>query len=244
MQSIKQLNFQDWKLAFETYHSTDLKDQALFDKIVSIKLRMNSKRVNYDWPGRKPQIIPAWFLGFLEGDGSFLVSRSNSKALSLIFAISQSHLDLALLEVIKRFLKDLAVTNVQSAPGADGRDFANLYESIDKRVSDNNRKMCHLRVNRSLFISEIFIPFLDGLTLRSNKRLDYDKWKMIFKLKGKGHHLHSEGLEVIEWLISTMNSRRLSTSSKSLKEKYTNMSAQETKRLEKKLDELLRNHSN
>ncbi len=240
LQSMKQLNFQDWKLAFETYYSTDSKDQALFEKIMSIKLRMNSKRDNYDWPGRKPQITSAWLLGFVEGDGSFLVLRSKPKKLYFRFVITQSHLDLALLEAIKRFLNDLTVTNILSSLSAGGQDFAYLNEYIDKRERSNNRKVYHLIVNHSLFISEILIPLFDGFTFRSNKRLDYDKWKTIFKLKEKGHHLHSEGLEVIEWLISMMNSRRLSTNSKSLRaEKYINMSAQETKRLEKKLDDLL-----
>ena len=240
LQSIKQLNFQDWKLAFETYYSTDSKDLVLYEEIMSIKLRMNSKRDNYDWPGRKPQITSAWLLGFVEGDGSFLVLRSNPKVLYFRFVITQSHLDLALLEAIKRFLNDLTVTNVLSSLSAGGQDFAYLNEYVDKREGSNNRKVYHLIVNHYLFISEILIPLFDGLTFRSNKRLDFEKWKTIFKLKEKGHHLHSEGLEVIEWLISMMNSRRLSTNSKSLgAEKYMNMSAEEIKRLEKKLDELL-----
>jgi LAGLIDADG DNA endonuclease family protein len=272
LQSIKQLNFQSWKLAYETYHSADSKDQALYEQIMSIKLRMNKKRDNYDWSGRKPKITPCWLLGFVEGDGSFSVSRSNPIALFIRFIIIQSDLDLVLLEAIQSFLNGLAegpsgdimsspktsaleeaaipqptggssteaeeeVAQVTILPPSaterkEGRDFATLPQrGTDKRKGgENRRKVYHLRVSHRLFISKILIPFFDRLTFISNKGLDYNKWKVIFQLKEKGHHLHPEGLEVIEWLLSQMNSQRLSTNSKSAT-KFIQMSAQETKRL-------------
>ena len=67
---------------------------------------MNTLRTNFILPlSHKIVITPYWFLGFIEGDGSFLVSTLNS--FPLRFNISQDVVNIKVLEEIKLFLLNI-----------------------------------------------------------------------------------------------------------------------------------------
>lgn len=93
----KYLNFIAFKEAFEVYiqyrnnpsaYSPEEKE-LLFNKLASLKNSMNKNRSNFELPeNHKIIITPYWLLGFIEGEGSFNVTKTGS--FSLQFSIGQT----------------------------------------------------------------------------------------------------------------------------------------------------------
>ena len=71
---------------------------------------MNKQRTWFQLPpdSHKYLITPYWLLGFVEGEGSFSI---HPRDLVLTFSITQSIIDLSLMEAIKYFLNNLPVFN-------------------------------------------------------------------------------------------------------------------------------------
>ena len=71
-------SFDDFKEAFNLYINKDknLSADSVKETILGFKNKMNTNRVNFDWPeNSKIVITKSWLLGFIEGDGSFFVRR-------------------------------------------------------------------------------------------------------------------------------------------------------------------------
>jgi hypothetical protein len=67
---------------------------------------MNSLRLDNNIPERTDfKITPYWLLGFVEGDGSFSVRRSEN--FRLVFSLTQTSKEVALFEAIKSFIINL-----------------------------------------------------------------------------------------------------------------------------------------
>ena len=78
LNSSKYLDFVNFKKAFELYLEKDnsLSKKELADRIIELKNSMNTKRTNTILPKEhKITITKSWLLGFIEGDGSFFISR-------------------------------------------------------------------------------------------------------------------------------------------------------------------------
>lgn len=75
-------------------------------KIVSIKDTMNSKREIFTYGISESQIIinPNWFIGFIEGEGTFGIKPGSS----LYFQVAQKNTSLDCLNAITKFLLDLS----------------------------------------------------------------------------------------------------------------------------------------
>ena len=145
-------------------------------------------------------ITSYWLLGFIEGDGCFSINKGNNFRLD--FSLTQSSPNLALLQKIKFFLENLPGTN---------EDFANVIGiSTVKSNKLNQYPAVRIETTRIPFITDIFIPLLEGLTWRSKKYLDFQDWKNILLLKAQGHHLTETGAELIYLVLSQMNNNRLS----------------------------------
>jgi hypothetical protein len=69
---------------------------------------------------------------------------------------------------IQNFLESLAVDS--SNPDEDR--LVNMYYTKPRQV--NHHVKCALVVKASTYINNILIPFFDGLTFFSKKRLDYE----------------------------------------------------------------------
>ena len=88
LKSTKYLNFSDFKRAFELYTSSNKITADLLEEIGQIKSGMNSLRTNYVLTdGKNFEITPYWFLGFVEGEGSFFALQRKNKPsnISLVF---------------------------------------------------------------------------------------------------------------------------------------------------------------
>lgn len=204
LKSTKLLNFLEFKRAFELYISSKNKTKDLSLEIEKIKNIMNRGRLDFQLPeGHCPIVTSYWLLGFVEGEGSFHLDRSSNR---LIFNITLSGNDLALLEAIKYFLYDLP--EVESSAQAQ-----NLSKSsIMIYVSKSSTRAAHLSIKNTDFIKSVIIPFFSSMDWHSKKYLDFQDWVLVFKLKEEGHHYTDQGLRLIELIISQMNNNRLSTS--------------------------------
>lgn len=130
-----------------------------------------------------------WFLGFIDGEGSFsvIITKSKTKvgySVSLNFNITQHIRDVLLLKFIQKWLG------------------CGLIFEIPK----------YSRVNFVLVklndIINILIPILNQNSLQGTKRLDFEDFKVVANLMEKKEHLTSEGLEKCKQIKSGMNTGR------------------------------------
>lgn len=155
----KYLNYLAFKEAFEIYTSRGswAVPSDLVEKVLVLKNSMNTYRTNFEMGSHNIRVTPNWFLGFVEGEGSFNVVQDD---LGLRFSITQSSIDLAVLEAIKEFLIKLCARLDCSFNSNDctfvGIDFAKSYKI-------KQRDWCILRTSSNWFIGSILIPFFDSL---------------------------------------------------------------------------------
>lgn len=141
-----------------------------------------------------------WFLGFVEGDGSWSVDKKNYL---LSFSIAQSSKDLELMEAIKNYLNNL---------NSHFNDVVSLVRhKNNKRV--NQSDMINLIVTKTEFIDQILVPFFQKMIWLSKKEMDFADWVSILELKKLGLHHTEEGVVMINRIINQMNNNRLSSSS-------------------------------
>lgn len=201
LNTIKHLNFLDFKKAFELYTNTKEKTLQLKKEIDIVKGNMNSLRSDYELP--KEYIITSyWLIGFVEGDGSFYIL---SKDFELGFALRQTALELPLLEAIKSYL--LKLPGHYSIKRGSG-----VVVKKNKSVS-NSKPMASLTISNNSYLANVLIPLLDSLVWQSKKELDYKDWKYVMQFKKEGKHYLEEGINLIGKIINQMNNRRLSSSS-------------------------------
>jgi len=206
LNSTKILNFINFKEAFELYINSKEKTPELAQNLEKIKSGMNSKRINFELPTwHQIKITPYWLLGFVEGEGSFLI---HTEGLQLVFALGQADTDLALMESIKDFFNKLS-----SDIKGDKESLNNLINiTFQKGQKAHYHNLCFIRIVNLVYIRNNLIPFFDSLVWQSKKEMDFQDWKTILSLKDKGLHYTDEGLKLIELIISQMNNRRLSNS--------------------------------
>jgi hypothetical protein len=97
----------------------------------------------------------------------------------LIFSISQSATDLALLIAIQNYLNGLVVSSSKILPIKSNikhlegiRNFVILSSSTNKNTLTPNKKY-NLSVVDFHFLKDVLIPFFDLLVFRTKKGLDY-----------------------------------------------------------------------
>lgn len=221
LNSSKHLNFLAFRDAYMLYISSKNKTPELAKEILTIKSTMNSKRSDTEAArllcekSHKVRITDHWLLGFIEGDGSFSITKAD---FILTFSISQKG-NLVLMEAIRSYLFNLK----------DRGSWGSLTPEIKVPVSDRN--VIYLTKTKSKaspsytyvlivksrqYVNNVLIPYFDSLTFHSKKKLDYLDWKSIGLLKSKGLHYLSEGKELIELILSQMNNNRLSDSGNSV----------------------------
>jgi len=202
LKTTKLLNFLAFKKAYELYTSSKSKeDVAQF--INELKNSMNNKRTDFNMPtDYKPRLTSYWLLGFVEGEGSFFVKKSDYK---LNFTLSQSIKDLALMESIKDFL-----CNLPGIANSLRKDFKTSIR-VTTQDSASNTTIVRLTISQTDLIKFVIIPLFSSMTWRSKKEWDFQDWVATFELKERGHHYQEEGKNVLNLIISQMNNNRLSS---------------------------------
>ena len=133
-----------------------------------------------------------WIVGFVDGEGSFLVSLFRNKTTALgwqvfpEFIVTQGARSLKVLEMIRTFF-------------GCGRVFVN-------RRSDNHHEHLYRYCVRSVRdLRERVVPFFERHLLKTAKRLDFEKFVQVLRLMDQRVHLTEAGLTKIRAIAATMN---------------------------------------
>lgn len=235
LNSSKHLDFLAFREAYLLYTSLDRKSKSLqnvLQKIDSLKESMNSKRTNFNIPAQatkeseyKIHITDQWLLGFIEGDGSFSITKDK---FTLIFSISQRG-NLALMEAIRNYLSNLANCNTEHLKKMNIEDAETFNSNVIYLTKSRNKNTnlseatefnYVLIIKSEIFINKVLIPYLDSLTFHSKKKLDYLDWKTISQIRNLGLHYLPGGKKLIELIKNQMNNKRLSNSGNKKASRY------------------------
>lgn len=211
LNTTKHLDYLDFKEAFYFYFSREinLSDGLLpsvKEKVLDLKSKMNTNRINFDRPAGSPIIITKnWLLGFIEGDGSFFIRRSN---LSPNFSIEITGTQLPVLLQIKEFL--------ENSLGFDKYSLFKLKNSsiisvTTKEARNNSRSRVSLIISNISVLNNYFLPLFNETEFLTKKGKDFICFKTICKIIYNGAHRKQDIRNLTLKLANTMNNSRLST---------------------------------
>jgi hypothetical protein len=128
----------------------------------NILLHNHSKSINRSNISSKKSNFHQWLVGFVDGDGSFIITyqKSNTGKLkwSLFFKISQSNYNLRVLYYIK---KELGYGTVQLETKTNMADF---------------------RIRNKDIINKVIFPIFDKYPLLTSKYFEYSKFKKAYEI--------------------------------------------------------------
>nr|AMX22277.1 LAGLIDADG endonuclease [Cryphonectria parasitica] len=183
----------------------------MMNDIAKISRGMNRNRIDFIFPSfHHIQITRYWLLGFTEAEGSFGVKQDKQAYkgnLAFRYVLSQSDLDLALLEAIKAFL-----VNIPEAKQSGLMLDKSIYINVSEKRQNHYKNEATLSVTQMELLKCVLVPLFDSMNWFTQKQLDYSLWKSLILLKEKGHHYTEEGFKLIQLLINQMNKHRLSSS--------------------------------
>ena len=208
----KQLDYRDWRIAVllkknsaapvartllgkgsnKSYFSIA---PETFNKIVKIKENINRNRTNFD--GYKISylmISKYWFLGFVEGDGSFFLCNNRA-----IFSITQK--DRQVLDAISLYIK-----NIQRAP-----IFKGLFLALQPNCiisGKNNNTAYQLIISDTDVLFQYIFPFFKDLPFLSRKGVDFKIWSVGLFLIINGYTKIPNGKAIFLKLYNNLNSKR------------------------------------
>ncbi len=211
LNTTKHLDFLDFKEAFYIYwnrekNSNESLLSSVKEKILELKNKMNTNRINYDRPLNSPIIITKnWLLGFIEGDGSFFIRRDT---LTPIFAIEVTGVQIPVLVQIKEFL--------ENSLGFDQYSLFKLKNSsiiavTTNKARYNSKSSVSITISNISVLNNYFIPLFKETEFLTKKGKDFKDFKTICKIIYKGAHRKEYIRSLILKLANTMNNFRLST---------------------------------
>jgi hypothetical protein len=210
LNSTKYLDYLKYKEAFLTYikrNELSLSKVELTNKLVELKDSMNTKRINTTMPiDHKIVITKSWLLGYLEGDGSFYISRTDIEPVFTLTATEEQYL---LFVKIKDFLIDNLGFDKYSLFKLNCAQSIGIVKG--KARGDKSKSALTLTIKNIKLLNNYFIPFFETSIFISKKGLDFQDFKLICKAVYNGSHKSDEIRSLILKLSYTMNNFRLST---------------------------------
>lgn len=208
LNSSKYLDYLNFKKAFELYldKNNSLSKKELANIIVDLKNSMNTKRTNITLPKEhKITITKSWLLGFIEGDGSFFISRTDIEP---VFSLTSSEEQLPLFEKIKEYLEDSLGMDKYSLFKSQSTKSISLSKIKAREIG---KPSIMLSIKNLKLLHNYFIPFFENTVFQTKKGLDFSDFKLITHAVYKGSHNIAEIISLILKLSHTMNNYRLST---------------------------------
>ena len=207
LNTTKRLNFEDWKQAYELYFGVDNisdRGETILEKIDKIKKGMNTKR-HYETPKFDFHITKYWLLGFIEGEGSFSISKER---LQQIFFLGQVSSERPLLEKISEYLESYIESSISYS--TNNKSIFAIYDKPGNALR-TRKPFSSLHCANQEYLLKVLVPLLDTLTWQTKKYMDFKDWSAILEIKAAGLHLSPQGKELVQKVISQMNNYRLST---------------------------------
>ena len=214
LNTTKYLDNLKFKEAFKIYHERPSNTKVanskdLIPKLLELKSNMNKSRkivTSEDYKG-KINITKYWLLGFIEGDGSFFISRTDIEP---VFSIELSEEQYPVLLKVKEFLEN----NL----GFDKYSMFKLKNSsaisINKQKSRLGKPTFIFTIKNIFILNNYFLPFIEKMVFISKKGKDFLNFKIICNAVYKGSHKIEEIRSLILKLTYNMNNFRLSNNTK------------------------------
>jgi hypothetical protein len=211
LNTTKYLDYLDFKKAFNLYKGRDkaIKDnKTLMDQILELKKGMNKSRIHFSLPAYHNIVISGpWLLGFIEGEGSFYLARTEFEP---AFSIVQSETQLPVMEKIKEFLEN----NL----GFDKNSMFKLKCSSAITIKrgkavKNSKPLAVVTIRNTNILMNYLIPYLENMRFITKKGKDFYDFKIICTAVYNGTYRREEIKPLILKLSYSMNNYRLSTNS-------------------------------
>lgn len=197
----KKLDFENFNKAvlIKDYASKYLSDTEM-NEIISLKHGMNLNRVSfkYEITNYKTIINTNWFIGFLEGEGTFGIKNRSS----LYLQIAQKNTSQESLNAITTFLTKL--------PNNISQDSKILPLNV---VSTTNIKtnVVSLVINSADSLYNCVLPYLDSSKMYTRKSIDFKLWRIALLLRIYGHYFTPEGKKLFLDISNIINKRYSTT---------------------------------
>jgi len=207
----KRLDFENFAQAVFIKDNKQLSDAGL-SKIVSLKNTMNTKREIFTYNTTKSQIIinPNWFIGFLEGEGTFGIKTGSA----LYFQIAQKNTSQESLNAITTFLTGLSNNVLQNSKILP----LNVISTTNVRTG-----VVSLVVNSVDSLYYYLLPLLDTSKMYSRKAIDFNLWRVALLLKIKGYYYLPEGKTLFLDISDILNKRYSTNTTKNISEIMDNI---------------------
>lgn len=202
----KKLDFKDFYKALLIRNKNKILSDTDIEIILSLKNNMNSKRVIFTYDTTKSQIIinPNWFIGFIEGEGTFGIKTGSS----LYLQVAQKNTSQECLNAITNYL--VSLTN----------NTKNFHTQNNKILPVNVTSTTNARTNVvSLVVYSVdalyyyILPLLDESKFYSRKAFDFKLWRMALILKINGYYYTLEGKKLFLDISDILNKRYSTTKS-------------------------------
>lgn len=207
----KKLDFENFSQAVFIKDNKKLSDTDM-SKIVSLKNTMNTKREIFTYNTTKSQIIinPNWFIGFLEGEGTFGIKTGSA----LYFQIAQKNTSQESLNAITTFLTGLSDNVLQNSKILP----LNVISTTNVRTD-----VVSLVVNSVDSLYYYLLPLLDTSKMYSRKGIDFNLWRVALLLKIKGYYYLPEGKTLFLDISDILNKRYSTNTTKNISEIMDNI---------------------
>lgn len=202
----KYLDYLDFKKAFNIYKDRNKSVNEIYPEILKIKSNMNTSRS--DIINHKINISKNWLIGFIEGDGSFNLSRDN---MEVIFSIKLTEKELpVLLEIKNYFNGEENIFNLDKFSYFKLKN-SNIIKIYNEKGRNNSKPLVALYIKNLHFINNYLLPYFNTDSFISKKSADLRDFKIITRAIYIGAHLNKQLKWIILKLSYTMNNFRLST---------------------------------
>lgn len=198
----KQIDFNLFKLAFNSVKNKEHLTSEGLQKLVSIKASMNKENLSDKLKSAFPNITPVtrqlvfnknidpnWVAGFVSGEGCFMVK---------ILKSSSNHIGFQIILVfqITQHIRDNLLIN-------------SLIEFFGCGKVYKRNNAVDFRVTKITDVTDIIIPFLNLYKIIGIKNQDYLDWCTVAELVKNKEHLTYEGLNKIKIIKDKMNTKRV-----------------------------------
>jgi len=194
----KRLDFEDF------YEAVLIKDKknlsnADMERIKSLKDSMNLKREIFTHNITESQIIinPNWFIGFIEGEGTFGIKTGSS----MYFQVAQKSTSQECLSAIVVFLTGLSKLAPTSCPDSK---ILPLNVTSSTNVKTNVVSLVVFSVDALYYY---VLPYLESYKMYSRKALDFKLWRIALLLKIHGYYYLTEGKKLFLDISDILNKR-------------------------------------
>jgi hypothetical protein len=207
----KRLDFENFSKAVLIKGNKKLSDTDM-SKIVSLKNTMNTKREIFTYNTTKSQIIinPNWFIGFIEGEGTFGIKTGSA----LYLQVSQKKTSQESLNAITTFLTGLSNNVIQNSKILP----LNVINTTNVRTD-----VVSLVVNSVDSLYYYLLPLLDTSKMYSRKAIDFNLWRVALLLKIKGYYYLPEGKTLFLDISDILNKRYSTNTTKNISEIMDNI---------------------